>query len=212
MKNIIELTEREREELIKRFKNIPEIGSGAEGSCYLIKSNKTKKVLKLYDYDNDYNVIDNYKIDDIIMDSDYHLKSFAFPETIFVSNGKLVGYISRFIKRDYLDVCKINSLEKINMKKLLLAIKRYIKDVEVISKDGIYTYELCFNLMFDGEYLIGIDTPSYKKEEGNTLKKNLKTLKYSLSNVFSIMAENSNKKSDEYENAVINEINKIVLK
>ena len=212
MKNIIELSEKQKKFLLEGLTESKRIDSGAEGDCYLITDGGTTKVLKIF---NDSNSIDNrsedYKVEDIIMESDYKLKSFAFPNTLYVCNGKIIGYTTRYIKKDYFNAYTNESLKDINLAALIKAIKKYIVDLEVISNDGIYTYDLCFNLMFDGKYLVGIDTPSYKREKKNLTeldkiaiyKENMKSLKYALINIIKMIALFTQEDSTEYEEAIL---------
>ena len=183
MRDIVELNDEEYDSFMKLPSELPILGEGAEGTCVL---GVDGYAYKIYDGITDY----EYDIDNIVMSSDYNLKSFAFPNRLYVHDGELCAYRMKLIYPNLFDVENSDLIKK---RDLLKAIDRYVKDLEIISRDGILTYELPYNLMFDGKYLVGVDTPSYKKTDHDTFKENLEILEYALDSEYYFLKEKGSK-------------------
>lgn len=184
MNNIIDFkTDKELKNFLDS-KKLSYIAEGSEGICFASK------------VDNDaYKVL--FDDDDILFESDYNPKKiittnlieldcFAFPKELYTLNGKLRAYRTKKIDKDLLKYEDEPDIYSLDFKKLEKAYLKLEKDIISLSKAGIKMYDLCFNLIFDGESLIAIDTCGYTKVEYDVLKENISLLNYSLENLFSL--------------------------
>ncbi len=184
MNNIIDFkTDKELKNFLDS-KKLSYIAEGSEGICFASK------------VDNDaYKVL--FDGDDILFESDYNPKKiittnlieldcFAFPKELYTLNGKLRAYRTKKIDKDLLKYEDEPDIYSLDFKKLEKAYLKLEKDIISLSKAGIKMYDLCFNLIFDGESLIAIDTCGYTKVEYDVLKENISLLNYSLENLFSL--------------------------
>lgn len=145
--------------------HLMQIGNGVEGEAYLDDNNSVYKRIK-----------PNYYVTyepSIITTSMFNLESFIFPDELFVLNRDIVGYKTRFFKGDVL--CDINRKETatIDLNKLLLARKKMIKDLKVLTKAGYALDDTYGNVLFNGEQLAAIDTLSYYQDSSVTLMDNI---------------------------------------
>ena len=178
--------------MIKEFKNYKEfvkfidsntyrqIGFGSEGTCYLGKDGLAyKKIESFYNPRN---------IDSIITNEDYNLKHFAFPIDIFTDEKHKVifGYNTVFLKEDIF-FNNENLLEDIDVDKLVECYYRLLPDIEAISKDNIYLFELINNLLFNNKKFLLIDTLDYQKKDHNTYKENIEILHDALAMPFHVL-------------------------
>lgn len=163
-------------------KMIEEKGSGSEGTVYLCDDGYA---YKLFDEDH---ILDPYiEIEDIITVDDIDLPSFALPIELYVVNGELKGYKSKYIKEDYISTYNTaGDLDffDIDINDFVLAYYKMIKDIILLSKNKISMYDVAANLMFDGNCLYAIDTCYYKKEESATYEYNLKMFNGAIMMVF----------------------------
>lgn len=184
MNNIIDFkTDKELKNFLDS-KKLSYIAEGSEGICFASKA------------DNDaYKVL--FDDDDILFESDYNPKKiittelieldcFAFPKELYTLNGKLRAYRTKKIDKDLLQYEDEPDIYSLDFKKLEKAYLKLEKDIISLSKAGIKMYDLCFNLIFDGESLIAIDTCGYTKVEYDVLNENISLLNYSLENLFSL--------------------------
>lgn len=164
-------------------KKLSYIAEGSEGKCYAsLVDNDAYKVL--FDEDKYFEV--DYEVEEIITTEDIDLKSFAFPKEIYTINGQIKAYKTKKIDKDFFQFEEDFNLYSINFLKLEKAYLNIKKDVISLSKAGIEIYDLCFNLIFDGENLVGIDTCGYKKVDYDVLEKNIASLDYAIINVLTV--------------------------
>lgn len=161
------------------------VGEGSEGTAYLTSE---KKVLKINNGFEPYEIKDNEK-ENIIMAQDYNVSSYIFPEQLYICKDIVVGYLQEYFANDIL----MNGIYKnilfhshdkipIDIEKLLIAREKMMKDTKIITEGKIYTFDLCNNLLFDGNRLGAIDTIRYYKDSEITLDKNIENIDYSLLN------------------------------
>jgi hypothetical protein len=160
------------------------IGVGSEGACYL----KNGKVYKVLDPENDNEINTNTVVTSNMLKS----KHVIFPDELFVVKDKLVGYTSKYIPNDILlcdptaqPITFKKSLARIDFDKLQAAYHDFIEnDIREVSGNKIDMYDLCNNLMFNGEDLYAIDTCSFEKKASfNTeelIDRNISSLNYAL--------------------------------
>ena len=109
---------------------------------------------------------------DIIMDGDYDLESFIFPNELYIFEDNILGYKSKYFNNDIME----DNLRYINIEALLKARKRIIKDIKVLSNEGYYLWGLALNTLFDNEKLCAISTVNYCKALSVKLKHNIDML------------------------------------
>jgi hypothetical protein len=191
MNNIINF---ETSKELKNFldsKRLSYIAEGSEGKCFASKvDNDAYKVF----FDDEMLLENDYDPKEIITADMIELDCFAFPKEIYTLNGKLKAYRTKKIDNDlfkydeqpsaYLE--EQSNLYLIDFKKLEKAYLKLEKDIINLSKAGIKIYDLCFNLTFDGESLIAIDTCGYTKVEYDVLEENISSLNYAIENLFSL--------------------------
>ena len=141
----------------RKSKTLRELGSGSEGTCYLGNDGLAYKDL------TDGFRSELYVPEDIITTGEYRSKSFAFPHMLFAVDDELVGYATDVVKKDITNYKYIffNGLDHIDFDKLYSAYQVMYDDAVELTEQGISIYDLPYNLMFDGERLIGVDTCGY---------------------------------------------------
>ena len=128
------------------------IGSGWEGTVYLANDNTTLKLFKK-----------NYKVlysTNRITTYDLSLKSFIFPDQLFICDNLIYGYQAKYFPNDLFNIRKVKD-NKIDLLKLLEARKQAILDIELLTGLNYKLNDLFGNVLFDGEKLAIIDTLSY---------------------------------------------------
>lgn len=175
------------EDILKMNSIKKRIGTGTEGDAYLTADNKVLKIHNGYEP----TIIKDEDKEKIIMAQDYKVQSFLFPEKIFIYNGVVYGYLTPYMKNiikydldssSDIPFLGFNSIKSINLDNLLAAREKMIEDTRIISKDNIIIYDLCFNLLFDGQKLGAIDTLRYYKDSEPTFDANVKRIDYSILN------------------------------
>ena len=164
----------------RKSKANKELASGSEGTCYLGTDGFVYKDLSSGLRTED------YILDSIITSSDIENKSFAFPHVLFAVGDRLIGYTTDFVKKDYLNYNYLldTGLDEIDFDKLIEAYGIMLDDTIKLTEDGISIYDLSFNLMFDGERLIGVDTCSYYTSPSIECVKNVESLDDAVKNIF----------------------------
>lgn len=138
--------------------NLKEIGIGSQGVCYL--DEKNKKVYKVFhqyfDSDEEFNVI--YKREALLKFSKIKNNTFIWPCDVIVVRDEVVGYIS-----DYVNAKPLYSINPLNveLKKFLLSVKKVINDIEIISENGVITYDMMYNVLYGRRGIFVIDTDDY---------------------------------------------------
>ena len=179
MSNIVDFKTKKDFRNFLNSKKLSYISEGSEGKCYASTvDNDAYKVF--FDEDKYFSV--DYDVEKIITTDDIDLKSFAFPKELYTLNGEFKAYKTKKIDNDLFKFEEDFDLYSINFLKLEKAYLQLKKDIISLSKEGIEIYDLCFNLIFDGESLFAIDTCGYKKVEYDVLERNISLLDYSIVN------------------------------
>ena len=156
MSVIIEFNKQEKQHLIKRWSKAKIVGDGAESICYQIDDYVYKVLNNNFNTSYDENSLYNDEID---------LKSFLFPEEIYVSNNKIFASKTKYIPNE-ISERKIYAGILTNIVKIKNALIPFIKDIYKLSKNNILAIDMAWrNLIFDGESLYAIDTMHYVKNE-----------------------------------------------
>lgn len=162
-------------------KKITLLNRVTEGICFLGEDNKVYKMLGKDIIKND-----NYKVEDVITEDNIKLKSFAFPQELFVLDEKLVGYSSEYIPNDKFGTINLNiaSVAKMDFEKFSNAYKIMQEDVDILSRNNILMFDLPFNIIYDGNRFVGIDTCGYKKVDYDPTDKNNESFNYAIEGIF----------------------------
>lgn len=192
MNNIIDFENNIELKNFLHSKRLSYIAEGSEGKCFASKvDNDAYKVF----FDDSTMFLENdYDPKKIITTDVIELECFAFPKEIYTLNGKLMAYRTKKIDNDLFKYDKQpnihlgeqSNLYSIDFKKLEKAYLKLEKDIISLSKAGIKIYDLCFNLTFDGESIIAIDTCGYTKVEYDVLSENISSLNYAIENLFNL--------------------------
>lgn len=201
MKKIIDLQSKEELDAYISDKDIRYIDDGSEGECFLGNDGLAYKIFYDEPLINDFKQID---IEDIITESEYPLESFAFPKVIFTINGELKCYTSKFVNNNIFKVrSKESSIELIKHLKsgaFVIAYNRFVEDLEILSNNGIKLFDLCNNILYDGESLTAIDTIYYTKQKGADIDKirtyNMNQFRAAISEEFSFALRILDKECD----------------
>ena len=156
MSLILEFSKKEKQRLIKRWTQAKIVGDGAESICYQIDDYVYKVLNNHFNTSYDENNLYNDEID---------LKSFLFPEEIYVSNNKVFASKTKYIQNE-ISERKIFAGILPDIDKIKLSLIPFIKDIYTLSKKNILAIDLAWrNLIFDGKNLYAIDTMHYVRNE-----------------------------------------------
>lgn len=145
------------------------LGCGVEGAAYLAKDGSVMKYIQLPSGVVKYN-------EDIITTSKFKLKSFIFPDELFVCDNLIYGYRTEYFSNDVLCDKYRRSIRIIDLEKFLEAREVKIDDIKVLTDAHYRLKDICGNILFDGERLAAIDTLAYKKDYSITLDDNIFSL------------------------------------
>lgn len=150
-----------KQSFLNYIKFLKKIGIGSVGICFLDKRNK--QVLKVFHqfFDEIENFYQDehisYQQEEILRFSKLENKHFIFPKEVIMVDKEIVGYITSFIKAKSL--YKQDPLE-INLNDFTKAIFNIYEAIEMISKQGILTYDMMFNILYNQDFFI-IDHDEY---------------------------------------------------
>lgn len=201
MKKIIELQSKEELDQYINKKTLKYIDDGSEGECFLGSDGLAYKIYFDVPFINDHELID---IEDIITESDFKLDSFAFPKVIFTIDDVVKCYTSKYVKENLFGYKSKESaevlLEHIKGKEFVSAYNKFVEDLEVLTSNRIKLFDLCNNLLYDGENLVAIDTIYYKQENEADIdilrEFNLRQFRAALIEVFSFALRICDKECD----------------
>lgn len=142
------------------LRNLKEIGIGSQGVCYLDKKNKVVyKVFHQYFDPAEESYMDyDYKMEEVLQFSNISNNTFVWPKDVIIVENKIVGYISSYVDAKPLD--SVNPLN-VSLNKILISSKKVINDIEIISENGIVTYDMMYNVLYGRKGIFVIDTDDY---------------------------------------------------
>lgn len=140
--------------------NLPTIGSGSQGQCYLDKENSNViKIFHSYFYENeDYNNIDNHS-QDILKFINIQNGTYSFPHELVMLKKNKIGYITKYTKG--LDLYGINPFI-INLNTFTSDIQTAYKDICKLSQDKIVSFDVLYNILYGINGFKIIDTADYE--------------------------------------------------
>lgn len=161
---------------IKKIGITEYVGRGTEGVCYLGNDGYAYKIC-------DDTCTDEFMDEaGIVLDKDINLDSYLFPIDIYVIDGKVMGYKTKYIKGDRF--LNFNDKKKdINTDNLEKAYLKLIKDTLLLSEKHVHIYDLPGNLMYDNKSFYAIDTSYYTYVDWpieKVVMKNLSSVLYAL--------------------------------
>lgn len=185
MNKIVRFDSVEKFVAYRRAKANHRLGGGSEGDCYLGRDGLAYK-----DFTDGFRS-ENYIPEDVITSDEVSSKSFAFPHTLFVVGDELVGHTADVVKKDITsyDTLFFNGIDHINFDKLYRAYEVLYDDAVALAEDGIGIYDLSYNLMFDGERLVGVDTCGYYRTSPMDCLHNTECVDTAVKNLFTHYAE-----------------------
>lgn len=194
----------DKNSFIRYIKSLDELGFGSQGITYHdFNSGKAIKVFHEF-FENE--EVDQYwwQVRDILKFGDFTNETYVFPEQKIMVEGRLVGYISRFVNGKVIST--IDPL-KVNLDKLIKASAYAIKDIRIISQKKILTYDVMYNIMYGMGKFHVIDTDEYCYSDKdyklilheNNVNFNMGIMYFLVDNLFNEFVEKSKILSEMYD-------------
>lgn len=142
------------------------LGMGSQGICYLDKKNKiVYKIFHGYFDDED----EGYTADDILKFSGIRNNTFIWPSDVVYANGRIIGYTMPYVSSA--NLCDTDLLST-NLNLLEKAIDKSYCDIEILTKNNVYLYDVMYNILYSNGKINVIDSMEYNF--GNaSLKENM---------------------------------------
>lgn len=158
-----------REHFDTYLRGLTYIGQGGQGICYLnVKDKIVYKVFHEYfDYEDT-----NYTEYEILRFSDIKNKTFLWPSDVILVEGKIVGYTLPYKKAK--NLCQTNPL-LINLNSLETSVKKVIRDISLLSDNGVTIYDLMYNTLYANGNMYVVDTLDFG-ERVSSIEENMKGL------------------------------------
>ena len=87
--------------------------------------------------------------------------TYMFPKDVVKVNGIIVGYVKSYVNSK--DLTSINPF-RISLDKLVNSINNVRSDIEIISENGVLTYDVMYNIIYKNKITI-IDTDDYEVKD-----------------------------------------------
>lgn len=187
------------EELARFIYNmqIREIGDGSEGTVYLGKDGYAYKLFYEEPWASDTKEIEP---DRIIMKQELPLDSFAFPQELFIVDGKVMGCKMELVRRNLVGTMNIvtySDFFDVDIYAFYRAYEKLIEDVKTLSDLRILLFDVANNIMFDGKKITVVDTFYYTRELKEQYEKNLYIVEKAVEQIFNFWLENSGLEEQE---------------
>lgn len=152
------------------------LGCGSQGECYLVGNRVYKYFWQFIDEEYFDNTVFNKK--DILQFSNIKNDTYIWPTDVITVDGDVVGYIT-----DYVDAKSLFQMSPINVNldTFVSDIERADKDIREISNNGVYTYDVAYNILYGNDGFKVIDTMEYVNSDkgfDELYRHNLKTFLY----------------------------------
>ena len=147
-----------RMDFLLYLKSLSELSFGSEGVTYYDRN--TGKVIKVFHsfFEEQAPCYCDYKKEELIKFAGFLNDTYIFSEDILIVDGKVAGYFSRFVQGKCL--YELNPL-RISLDKFMHATELALSDVELVSKKGILTYDVMYNIMYGNGKIHVVDTNEY---------------------------------------------------
>ena len=136
------------------------LSEGGQGRCYKI-GNKVYKIFLQYIEDDDEEITPYFK-EDILRFSDVKNDTYIFPNDVIMVGNTVVGYITGYV--DALSLYKIDPL-RVSLDFFENSLDSSIRDIRIISNNGILTYDVMYNILYGKDGFRIIDTLEYSKTD-----------------------------------------------
>lgn len=130
---------------------------GSQGECYKIGTRVYKVFIQYIEEDYLYN---EYSKEDILRFSSIKNNTYIWPVDTITVGDIVVGYITDYVRAKSL--FKINPL-LISLNKLEKSMDKVDNDIKIISKNGVLSYDVCYNILYGRTGFKIIDTLEYSK-------------------------------------------------
>lgn len=138
---------------------------GSQGECYRIGNKVYKIFIQFIEEDIDDMIV--YDKEDILKFSSIINNTFIFPNDVIIVGDIVVGYVTDYV--DAISLYKTDPL-KIELKKFQEDLDWANKDIEIISNNGILSFDVAYNILYGSCGLKVIDTMEYPKTDIDSLK------------------------------------------
>lgn len=175
------------------------LGSLSEGECKRLNNNMAIKLLN--------NINEDINCEEYFLKfRDLEMKTYIFAKKVFYVDNILRGYISKYFNGENLSFIDRN---KINFDELKNACKEVYEDNHNLSRNGIQTYDVPFNIMYKRSHFGIVDTCEYtytNKDSSILYKENCKTfnsaiLEFLVKSTFYKFIKSSKELSKGYQEA-----------
>lgn len=141
------------------------LDSGSQGKCYKIGNKVYKIFLQFIDEIEEDEMI-TYDRDDIMQFSTITNNTYIFPSDVIMVGDVVIGYVTDYV--DAISLYKTNPLV-VDLDVFEKALEDTTKDIEIISNNGILSYDVTYNILYGVAGLKVIDTMEYSKTDMDSL-------------------------------------------
>lgn len=133
------------------------LSEGGQGRCYKI-GNKVYKIFLQYLEKCYEDIIIPYYKEDILRFSGVTNNTYVFPNDVIMVGNTVVGYIM-----DYIDAKSLYKTDpfSVDLDFFEESINASLNDIEIISNNGVLSFDVMYNMMFGKEGISVIDTLDY---------------------------------------------------
>ena len=132
------------------------LDSGSQGICYKIGNKVYKIFIQFIDEWQDDMIV--YDYDDILKFKDIVNGTYVFPSDVIMVGDIVVGYITNYVNARSLN--KIDPL-CVDLDKFERDLELVYPDIMVISKNGVCSYDVLYNILYGKDGFKIIDTMEY---------------------------------------------------
>ena len=149
-----------KQEFENYIKQLPCIGIGSQGVCYLdIKNNIVYKIFHSYFEEG---LINEFSYDDFMKFSQIKNKTFIWPSNVITINDLIVGYT--------IDYKKANNLYRqdplmVNLNQFENGIIKAQKDIKLLTNNDVAIYDIMYNILYTTANFYVIDTIEYENRK-----------------------------------------------
>lgn len=136
------------------------LSEGSQGRCYKI-GNKVYKIFLQYIEEDDDEITPYFK-EDILRFSDVVNSTYIFPKDVILVGDVVVGYITDYV--DAIPLYKTNPLN-VDLDLFEKALIAAIPSIKKISKKGILSFDVMYNILYGINGLSVVDTLEYSKTD-----------------------------------------------
>lgn len=149
-----------KQEFENYIKQLPCIGLGSQGICYLdIKNNIVYKIFHSYLEEG---LGNEYSYDDIMKFSGIKNKTFIWPSNVILINDTIVGYTINYKKAN--NLYRQDPL-MVNLNQFENGITKAQKDIKLLTNNNVAIYDIMYNILYTTANFYVIDTIEYGQQQ-----------------------------------------------